>query len=145
MRFYFVENIHDVVSPYHTKAMEIQDELEKLQNQLAIVDLFTQKTTKNHFRGLILTVKKLQNIKIKIYQESSHSKPHIHIDYGRQNHTASYSIDSPSRIAGNLKNKYDNSIIDWIDNNKEKLTQLWNAVQAGEQCKELVAELKGRS
>ncbi|ATC86219.1 DUF4160 domain-containing protein [Pseudoalteromonas arctica] len=39
-------------------------------------------------------------MKIKIYQEKGHHLPHIHIDYGRQQHAASYAIETGERIEG---------------------------------------------
>jgi hypothetical protein len=61
--------------------------LHKLQDDFATIDI-----CRGNSSHLELLVIKLQNIKIKIYQESHHSTPHIHIDYGKHTHTASYSI-----------------------------------------------------
>lgn len=82
-------------------------------------------------------------MKIKIYQEKGHSLPHIHIDYGRQQHAASYAIGSSERIEGSLSKKYDSDVSSWLERNREKVLEIWNALQAGAPHEPLVAELSG--
>jgi hypothetical protein len=54
-----------------------------------------------------LLLVKLNELKVKMYQEAGHHTPHVHIDYGRHNHVASYAINEPKRLAGTLDTKYD--------------------------------------
>jgi hypothetical protein len=44
----------------------------------------------------------------------NHKRPHVHIDYGEEYHTASYAIDNGERIAGELHGKYDQEVSAWI-------------------------------
>lgn len=63
------------------------------------------------------TVGRLRNMKIKIYPEPGHKMPHIHIDYGREHHVASFSIETGERIIqGTLDRKYDSEIKGWPSN-----------------------------
>lgn len=84
-----------------------------------------------------------KNMKIKIYQENGHHLPHIHIDYGRQHHAASYAIESGERIEGSLSKKYDSDVSGWLDRNREKVLEIWNSLQSGVPHEQLLAELAG--
>jgi len=82
-------------------------------------------------------------MKFKIYQEKGHQLPHIHIDYGRQQHAASYAIETGERIEGNLSKKYDTDVSNWLDQNRDKVLAIWNDLQAGMPHELLLAELAG--
>lgn len=122
--------------------MNLNDLASKLQRDLGWVDLLT-KPSHSSPGAMELLVVKLDRLKIKIYQENGHSLPHVHIDYGKQHHVASFSIDPPARIEGKLSKKYDRSVQEWLTGNKETLVALWAALQAGESPDALVAELRG--
>ena len=86
----------------------------------------------------------LQNVKIKIYQESGHKMPHIHIDYGRRKHVASFSIETGERIIkGTLSPKYDPDIRDWLSKHKDKVLTVLREMQAGRDPRSLIKELQG--
>lgn len=123
--------------------MELASELEALQNQLAQVDLITSPSGSSRAGDISFLLLKRGNLKFKMYQEPGHSLPHIHIDYGRQNHVASYCIDPPGRLIGNLNKKYDRSILEWISSRKGKLLETWAFVQAGGDPASLAVELAG--
>ena len=80
---------------------------------------------------------------IKIYKEIGHHLPHIHIDYGKQHHVASYAIDSGLRIAGSLSPKYDSDVSNWLERNREKVMAIWNSLQDSKPHEHLLAELTG--
>ncbi|OHY99665.1 hypothetical protein BC443_08285 [Salinicola sp. MIT1003] len=82
-------------------------------------------------------------MKIKIYQEKRHPLPHIHIDYGKQQHAASYSIESGERIEGSLPKKYDRDVSDWLVRNREKILMIWTSLQAGMPHEPLIIKLAG--
>lgn len=82
-------------------------------------------------------------MKIKIYQEKGHHLPHIHIDYGRQHHVASYSIESGGRVDGNLSKKYDDTVSSWLARNRNQILEIWYTLQAGGAHEPLVAALAG--
>ena len=73
----------------------------------------------------------MQNLKIKMYQEKTHPRPHVHIDYGNSNHSASYSIKEGVRLAGNLPSKYDKKVKKWINKNTGDLIKIWDEIQDG--------------
>lgn len=113
----------------------------KLQKDLGFVDLTTRPSRPS--RGMELLVAKLDRLKVKMYQEQGHALPHIHIDYGKQHHAASFAINPPERIEGQLDGKYDRAIQAWLTQNEEALIALWAALQAGEASGALIAEMNG--
>jgi len=123
--------------------MELANELEELQRQLAEVDLLTTRTRSSRDGSISFLLLKRGNLKFKMYQEPGHSLPHIHIDYGKQSHVATYRIDPPTRLIGTLAGKYDRSITEWIAPRKEKLLKAWALLQAGSDPTPLALELAG--
>ena len=77
-------------------------------------------------------LKELLPLRIRMEQDKNHKMPHIHIDYGKLKHIASYSIQNGKRLAGDLDNKYDKVVKDWITKNQEKLIRIWDAIQRGD-------------
>jgi hypothetical protein len=108
-----------------------EEELKQLQHRLAFVDLLSERQTKAGGGTLPLLLMKLRALKIKMYQEPGHQLPHVHIDYGRRNHVASYSISEPKRLAGTLDAKYDREVVGWIAACRDKLLELWRSLQSG--------------
>ncbi len=109
----------------------MKKELEDLQDSLALVDLMNREG-----KGLLIEilVKELKPIQFRIEQDPNHkNSPHIHINYGKQKHIASYSIENGDRLAGNLENKYDEKVKIWINANRQKLTKIYNDIQNGDQ------------
>jgi hypothetical protein len=123
--------------------MSLNKEFDELQRLFAQKDLLTEpkRSAGSGFMEILLVKRK--NMKIKIYQEKGHSLPHIHIDYGTQHHVASYAIESGERIEGNLARKYDSDVFNWLERNREKVLEIWNALQTGAPHEPLVAELSG--
>jgi hypothetical protein len=123
---------------------ELKEEVSKLQRQLAQIEALTKPSNWSSGGLIELKLVKLQCIKIKMYQEPSHSLPHVHIDYGRHYHVSSFAINNPSsRIEGSLPLKYDKVIIDWISVNHEKLLRIWDCMQSGVDPRDFIVELKG--
>lgn len=104
-----------------------EKELKELQSDFAFIDMMSSSGTGN----ISFLVMKMKNLKIKIYQEQTHPRPHIHIDYGNSNHVASYSIKEGERLAGNLPNKYDKKVKSWINTNEGDLIEIWGEIQNG--------------
>lgn len=123
--------------------MELGSELEELQSQLAQVDMLTTPTRSHRSSYISLLLLRRGNLKLKMYQEPGHNLPHIHIDYGRQSHVATYCIDPPARLVGTLDGKYDRSVTEWISSRKEKLLEAWSLLQTGGDPVPLVLELAG--
>lgn len=121
--------------------MYLEDELKQLQHRLALVDLLTERRARPYEHLTELLIVKLGPLKVKMYQETGHQVPHVHIDYGRHNHVASYSIDEGRRLAGTLPAKYDREVLDWIAANRTTLLQAWQALSSGSDITVLVGEL----
>lgn len=118
---------------------ELENLIKELQHNFAKIDLITLPQDNNRRTRLLLL--KTQNIKVKIYQEKAHKNPHIHIDYGKQKHFASYEITTRNKIDGNLSSRYDKTITQWIELNQEIILNIWNNLQNGKNTLELVASL----
>ena len=125
--------------------MSYKETLSLLQRDLAQIDLLTEPRRQSSSGFIELLLLKLQDIKLKMYQEKGHAMPHLHIDYGKQHHVASFSIELPSRIEGSLHSKYDKSIIKWITANSETLHRIWNETQNGGNPSSLIAQLSGNA
>ncbi|MET3212945.1 UNVERIFIED_ORG: hypothetical protein ABIC48_000688 [Burkholderia territorii] len=105
--------------------------LASLQNQLALIDLMSRSSRGQASSMLERLVLKHENIKIKMYQEKQHARAHFHVDYGKNNHVATYAIDTGERIEGTLDRKYDKSVSAWAAANRENLMAVWRALQSG--------------
>jgi hypothetical protein len=124
--------------------VDFQKELALLQEALADADFSSaiQNMREDNERGLhYLLVKVLKPIRIKIDGSRNHKRPHIHIDYGKQFHAASYAIDTGERLVG--ESKYDREVAYWINENKPKLLEAWQLVQAGKDATPIAQELRG--
>lgn len=125
--------------------MSLEKELRTLQKRLAEVDMLTAPSRSTHSGFTELLLLKLQNLKMKMYQEKGHELPHVHVDYGKQHHAASFAISPPRRLDGTLAKKYERVILDWIQENIDKLLEIWEQLQSGVDPKELVPQLKGNA
>jgi len=105
------------------------DKLRELQDKFAEIDLLTDKDNDRLFEILL---KKLLPLEFRM-EPDHHGAPHIHINYGKQKHIASYRINDGVRVAGNLSNKYDKIVNDWIALNRTTLQEIWTAMQDGDQ------------
>jgi hypothetical protein len=72
----------------------------------------------------------------------NHKRPHVHIDYGEEYHTASYAIDNGERIAGELHGKYDQEVSAWIVRCRPQLLRAWKLTQAGKNADVVICELR---
>jgi len=118
---------------------ELEKLAKQLQNSFAQIDLFTPSYPNDGKTRLLLTKK--QNMKIKIYQEKGHQNPHIHIDYGKEKHFASYKIMTGEKINGQLPSKYDQSITEWLKSYRKTIIKIWRKLQDGKDTLDLVASL----
>ena len=104
-------------------------DLEKLQSEMALVDLFTTPKRGNLTEILL---KNLQPLQMRMEQDKNHKMPHLHVSYGKNKHAASYGIQNGERIVGQLDNKYDRVVKNWITDNQSQLIQIWGEVQKGD-------------
>jgi hypothetical protein len=125
--------------------MELAEKLKSLQLSLAEIDLLTKPRKASNHSFTEFLVMKLENIKIKMYQEQKHPLPHVHIDYANKNHAASFSIEPPNKIEGSIDRKYEKTITEWLTTNKEMLLKIWVEAQSGGNPENLIAELTGNN
>lgn len=69
-------------------------------------------------------------VKVHIYKEDNHPRPHIHIYY-KSEHSISLCIKSGKVLAGNMPRKYLKPILGWQAKHKSFLLKQWEAVQSG--------------
>jgi Domain of unknown function (DUF4160) len=122
--------------------MKLEKELAELQDAF-MIDLFTRPARPNNAAWMELLIKKLQAIKIRMDGNKNHTRPHVHIDYGKEYHVASYAIDTGDRLVGNLDTKYDRAAREWIAGNRVKLFEAWELMQAGKTADPIAYELRG--
>lgn len=132
---------HPVTPGSSGLSTDFTQDAKELQRQLAMVDLRHRPARPGG--GSEFLVLKLGKLKIKMYLETGHQNPHVHVDYGNENHVASYSIDPTSRLAGNLEAKYEKTVLLWIEQRREALLGLWQATQRGQDNTALIAALAG--
>ena len=84
-----------------------------------------------------------QNMRVRMDVNKNHRRPHVHVDYGKEYHTAAYAIDTGERLAGVLDGRYDREVCDWIAECRPKLMELWQAMHAGERPDALIFQLRG--
>lgn len=119
--------------------MKLKAELEELQNGLATIDLLTRPSRGGDaFEYLVL---KLEAIAIRMDGNKNHKRPHLHVDYRKERHVASYAIDTGERLVGSLDRKYDREVAEWIEKHRDKLLELWNVTQTGADPKPFIATL----
>lgn len=122
--------------------MALEKELAALQDVLAAVDLNERSLRYRNGRPLVeFLVKTLQPIQIRMDANKNHRRPHVHVDYGKLHHVASYAIDNGERLVGTLDTKYDRKVRVWIGDHKTKLLQVWELTQAGQDAKPFVCQL----
>jgi hypothetical protein len=132
------ERIANPNYPLNGEIIQLQERFSQIDRNIA-ADVFTKGT------GLHpLMLCRLKNIKIRMDGNRNHRRPHIHIDYKEEYHSASYAIDTGERLAGNLETQYDRSVRGWIAECRPKLIELWYVMQAGRRPETILCELNGQ-
>lgn len=106
-------------------------ETEELRSSIELIELLSDQEKSG--KGLLLEnlIKKFVNVKVKMYQEH-HNLPHVHIDIGKENHSASIAIDNQAVLAGSIDKKYEKVVLNWIEKNKTNLLIVWINIQKGQ-------------
>jgi Domain of unknown function (DUF4160) len=131
------------VSQTEMDLMSFEKELAELQDAFAMVDLLMRPPRRGDSAVMKLLLKKLLAIKIRMDGNDNHKRPHVHVDYGKHHHVASYAIDTGERLVGNLNRKYDRAVQEWIAEHTPKLLEAWNQMQAGKCATAIACELRG--
>ncbi|MGE8152574.1 DUF4160 domain-containing protein [Pseudomonas vancouverensis] len=119
--------------------MEMEKEAKKLQDDLAFTDMLTAPSRGGDYAEM--AIKSLKRLTIRM-EADHHARAHVHIDYGREFHAASFAIDSGERLVGRMPAKYDRDVKAWIIQHQEKLQSLWDAMKRGAPHEKILAELK---
>lgn len=133
--------VHDILAKHDDRpGIATQSMLSELRSGFDHIHSQIGSTSRREL-SIELLVARSGNIKVKIYQEKGHALPHVHIDYGKISHAASYSIDPPSRLKGDVERPIDAFVVAWLKKHKEHLLELWVKLQAGEAVDQLLLEL----
>jgi hypothetical protein len=124
-----------------SRVTDWENELRLLQSQLSAIDFSEtfESFTSAGLRPYLLA--RLEQLKIKIYQEAGHKTPHLHVDVGHSHHNASFAIDPAVLLAGSLGKKQDRAIIAWIEKHRSPVLEIWAALQRGAQWTVSVEEI----
>ena len=112
-----------------------------LQHDLAFVDMLPKKSRNSRSDLFEILLLKKEQIKLKMYQEPNHGRAHFHFDYGANNHSASYAVDTGERLDGTLPTKYDKSVSQWARSNRDQLFAIWNDLKSGGDGAQFIASL----
>ena len=117
---------------------EINDILLELQELLASVDLKQVKKS----RSFKIEVASKLNMKFRM-EPDQHQRPHVHIQYGKENHKASYAINNGELLAGNLPPYHEKVVIKWISDKSKILDRLWTTLKQGKNYSSIIKEFQG--
>lgn len=122
--------------------MGLKEAAKRLQYDLGLIDLLSRPSGSGRGGYVELLVLRLAPLKIKIYREDGpHKEPHVHIDYGKRSHQASYAIRTGQCLAGNLDRKYEKQIQEWIEAHRDGLVEIWTTIKNGNDPEYLIAAL----
>lgn|GEM_PF-398627 len=109
----------------------LQKETEELKSFIELIELLSDQDKSGE--GLLLEhlIKKFVNVKVKMYKEH-HNRPHVHIDIGNDNHSASITIENQAVLVGSIEKKYEKVVLNWIEKNKANLLIVWSNIQQGQ-------------
>ncbi|MFD2574468.1 DUF4160 domain-containing protein [Spirosoma soli] len=119
---------------------EVLELLENLRNKLAQMELLTRPSRGGDYIELLLLKK--ENLKFRIDADFNHSRPHFHVDYGREFHALSVCINTGEVLAGYIPNKYLKTVTFWVEENKETLLKIWDSLRLNQNATPFVAQLK---
>ena len=81
-------------------------------------------------RELIYQDKSDQTLKVYIYCEKNHKRPHIHVHWKKE-YKVSISISDCELLVGQMPSKNLKAIKEWVKQHEGKLLEAWNEIQAG--------------
>jgi hypothetical protein len=105
-------------------------DLDHLQRQLADVDIQRAISAMAKSGVHPYMVLKREHLKIRVYKEANHQRPHFHIEYKNKEFTASYGINPLRRLAGKMPARYEKPMLAWAASNQATLLKIWNGLQS---------------
>jgi hypothetical protein len=103
--------------------------LKSIQDKLADVDFEATISAAAKAGIHPYIVYKRDQLKIRIYKEKNHQRPHFHIEYKKEL-KASYAISPVRRIAGKMPARYERPMLAWATSNQAILLSIWNGLQS---------------
>jgi len=116
---------------------ELQHALNELQDQMAILDMLREPS--GDF-GLELLLKKHLLLQLKMDGNRNHERAHLHLDYHRTKHMASYAIDNGQLLAGD--GSYSSVVQPWIAQHRADLMRVWHGLRGTGANSAIVAQLR---
>lgn len=123
---------------------DIDAALHQLHNSLANEEGLI-KRSRGSSRWPELLLLHSRGLRLKMDPNKNHGRAHIHLDYGRVLHQASYAVDTGERLAGE-ESRFDRKIMKWIILNREELLKIWSELRNSRgqgEAEVLVRHLKG--
>lgn len=121
----------------NTENFDWDDAVAALQVELARCDLISGPASP--YPELLLL--RQQNIAIRMDGNLNHGCPHLHLDYARRKHIASYALATGKRLVGDAT--YDRPMSKWIATYRGRLHQIWTEIRSGVPNERVLAELSG--
>ena len=118
----------------------LQDALSHLQDEMALIDMLRRPSRSD---ALELMLKKHEHLVLKMDGNLNHARAHLHIDYHREKHFASYAIDNGELLAG--RDNYSRAVKPWIRDHKDALMRVWIGIRGSGADLVTVAELQASS
>ena len=100
--------------------------LRELWGQLVLVDRICSTEEKE----LVYQDQSNRSLKIYVYREPNHNRPHIHA-YWKKEYKISIAIKDREVLAGEFPGKYLKPLKQWIEKNQSDLLEAWGLIQEG--------------
>ena len=117
----------------------LQDGLVILQDRMAMVDMRSRPTL-GRGDALEVLLKEHRLLRLKMDGNLNHARAHLHIDYHRTRHLASYAIDNGELLAGD--GTYNGVVQPWIEQHRAELMRVWKGIRTAEVDDAVVGQLK---
>lgn len=128
----------DPKEPIRAAAEVLQRDLAQLDMARLTIDM-SRRPARPFMELLVL---RFEGIKIRMDGNKNHKRPHVHVDYGKEWHTASYAIDSGERLAGTLDPYYDKKVREFVMSTTNELLILWHKIDNGQNTGDILCELR---
>lgn len=81
-------------------------------------------------KELIFQDDRRPSLKIYMYKEPNHNKPHVHIYFGNEE-AVSICVKTREILAGSIKQKLLKPLKQWVEKHEHGLLQAWSEIQLG--------------
>lgn len=101
----------------------------RLKRELVIATL----TGSFQTRELVYQDQKYPSLKIYMYKEQNHSRPHVHVYWGDD--SVVMCIETQEALSGSMRSKFLKPTTLWVATHVSELLHLWNELQLGNKPK----------